>query len=670
MAATSATDVNQTRAKARDKSATRIAILDAARRVATRSGSDKLTLAEVATEAAMARGTVYGYFRSREELLQSVLADDLTKVAQAMSGMEFPAEAPEAPPAQTQASAQIIAMPAPVVPAAEPAAESKPATSAAAEGESEDFFKELGAVQGETRNEPAIAAAVETQPDVEEVIEPAELPAVAEPNHYAEQKAQLDHILSKLAPNDPENSEGSAAAMSRFDRRLRVVERTLLELQGHQERSEQTSSTSVGSISENLRGLNQRLEEAERRQREAVADLRADSREAARRLDALEARRLAAMPEPESMVTPAVAKAADLAKTEIAEPANSEPLPEPAHSEPAEEAVPPNEGESPVEPGAAEANKPEETQAAETSDSKVSVTYLAAARRSAQAAVMSARTSERKPKSWLFRIPKKYLMFTCGLMSVVVVIVGVLVVQRMSAIAAHADTMPAGFAKRVAMHTFGTKRMAAATPLDMLSALASGGNAKAQLIVGLKYLKGSDSVAKNPIAAAQWIAKAARHGEPMAQYWAGYVYQHGLGVSVDPDEALRWYEASADQGNTKAMYNLGVGFAQGWTGAKDTPEAARWFARAARLGFVDAQFNLAVLYERGEGLPPSLTDAYKWYSVAAANGDAESKKRLDAIATQLDADDLAAAQRSAMMFTPTPVVQQANTMPALDLKRT
>jgi TPR repeat protein len=306
----------------------------------------------------------------------------------------------------------------------------------------------------------------------------------------------------------------------------------------------------------------------------------------------------------------------------------------------------------------------------EPESAKASVTYLAAARNSAR---LAAETSnpEKKSKSWLYRIPRKYLVFTCALMSVVTLTIGVLVVQRASALAANAETISPRIAGHTAVHrSIAPRRLAVVSPLDELSALAAAGNGKAQLIVGLKYLKGTDGIAINPVEAARWIARAAQRGEPMAQYWAGYIYQHGVGVSADPDAALRWYEAAADQGNTKAMYNLGVGYAQGWGGAKDAPEASRWFARAARLGYVDAQFNLAVLYERGLGVPPNLSDAYKWYAIAAKSGDAESKKRLVAITTQLNADDLEAAQRSVLMFQPTPAVVEANTLPTIDFKRT
>jgi localization factor PodJL len=261
-------------------------------------------------------------------------------------------------------------------------------------------------------------------------------------------------------------------------------------------------------------------------------------------------------------------------------------------------------------------------------------------------------------------------MFACAFMSMVVLVIGVLVVQRATALAASAGTITAAAVRHTMQHaaTAPKQQLAMVTPLDELSALAANGNGKAQLLIGLKYLKGEDGP-KKPEEAAQWIGRAAQRGEPMAQYWAGYIYQHGIGVSADQDEAMHWYEAAADQGNMKAMYNLGVGYAQGWAGARDVPEASRWFTRAARFGFVDAQFNLAVLYERGQGVPSSLSDAYKWYAVAARNGDTESKKRLAAIVTQLDADDLAAAQRSADTFRPTPTVPEANTLPVLDQKR-
>jgi len=200
--------------------------------------------------------------------------------------------------------------------------------------------------------------------------------------------------------------------------------------------------------------------------------------------------------------------------------------------------------------------------------------------------------------------------------------------------------------------------------LDRLSQLATAGNAKAQTIVGLKYLNG-DGTPVNESQAAAWLEKAAQAGEPVAQYRLGTLYEHGKGVAADPVKASHWYLAAAMQGNRKAMHNIAVAFAEGTGVKKDLTEAVRWFSKAASLGLTDSQFNLAVLYERGQGVPQSLVDAYKWYSIAAAGGDAESKSRRDALATQLSADDRAAAQHAAESFRAQSPDQHANMPPQL-----
>ncbi len=198
--------------------------------------------------------------------------------------------------------------------------------------------------------------------------------------------------------------------------------------------------------------------------------------------------------------------------------------------------------------------------------------------------------------------------------------------------------------------------------LDRLTALANSGDPKAELIVGLKYLNGQSTPA-NDAEAAKWLEKAAASGQPVAQYRLGTLYERGKGVAADPEKAARWYQAAALQGNRKAMHNLAVALAEGTGVKKDLAEAARWFSKAASLGLADSQFNLAVLYERGQGVPQSLLDAYKWYAIAAAGGDSESKLRIEALATQISADDRAAAQHAADTFKARPIDSRANIAP-------
>ena len=202
-------------------------------------------------------------------------------------------------------------------------------------------------------------------------------------------------------------------------------------------------------------------------------------------------------------------------------------------------------------------------------------------------------------------------------------------------------------------------------PLDRLTALANAGNAKAELIVGLKYLDG-DGVPASDADAVKWLGRSAEAGEPVARYRLGTLLERGRGAAADPTKAVQWYEAAANQGNRKAMHNLAVAYAEGTGVKKDFVEASRWFSRAANLGLSDSQFNLAVLYERGLGVPQSLLNAYKWYAVAAAQGDTESKARLQAISAQMSDDDRAAAQKAADGFKPGPLDARANVAPAVE----
>ena len=42
--------------------------------------------------------------------------------------------------------------------------------------------------------------------------------------------------------------------------------------------------------------------------------------------------------------------------------------------------------------------------------------------------------------------------------------------------------------------------------------------------------------------------KAAKNGDPPAQYDVGVAYANGFGVTADDNEAMRWFLAAAEQG--------------------------------------------------------------------------------------------------------------------------
>ena len=80
------TGTKRARRRADEKTATRGAILEAARRVAARDGARALSLRGVAAEAGFAPAALYGYFRNKDELLVALAAEDLSGVARAMRG--------------------------------------------------------------------------------------------------------------------------------------------------------------------------------------------------------------------------------------------------------------------------------------------------------------------------------------------------------------------------------------------------------------------------------------------------------------------------------------------------------------------------------------------------------------------------------------------------------
>jgi localization factor PodJL len=215
---------------------------------------------------------------------------------------------------------------------------------------------------------------------------------------------------------------------------------------------------------------------------------------------------------------------------------------------------------------------------------------------------------------------------------------------------------PARLAEHVATKRVSSVSAASGTSgQDRTVALAKGGDAHAQLQIGLRELAKNDTAG-----AATWLERAAIQGVPVAQYRLGTLYASGRGVAADKIKAFHWYLAAARSGNRKAMSNLAVSYAQGDGSLKNPQESGRWFLKAAQLGLSDAQFDLAILYERGLGVPQNLTDAYRWYVIAAKAGDKDSKDRVEALSSQLTTEDRAAAETAAAEFKPLPMNARAN----------
>ncbi len=89
-----------------------------------------------------------------------------------------------------------------------------------------------------------------------------------------------------------------------------------------------------------------------------------------------------------------------------------------------------------------------------------------------------------------------------------------------------------------------------------------------------------------------WLGEAEK-GSAEAQYYAGTIYERGLGATADYPQAAAWYRKSADQGDKRAAISLGRLFEQGLGVAKDPAEAFRWYATASDLSKA-ALLNLSI----------------------------------------------------------------------------
>lgn len=88
-----------------------------------------------------------------------------------------------------------------------------------------------------------------------------------------------------------------------------------------------------------------------------------------------------------------------------------------------------------------------------------------------------------------------------------------------------------------------------ATALKELRPLAEGGNAEAQLTLGLMYKMGQ-GVPQDYVKAAEWMHRSAKQGQSAAQGFLGVMYAGGQGVPQDYVKAHAYFAVAGAQGQT------------------------------------------------------------------------------------------------------------------------
>ena len=586
----------------------RKAIVAAARRIAERDGAEALTPETVAEEADCAPEAVRAEFADSNALQLAVVTDDLEELASLMrasadGGHTSDAHSPS--PADAELSLKEIQQAIGVV------------LGDAPDSFEQDFAADTDQVPDAFPDEIPDEPETQVAPHLQ-LCEAPNSPGAPDSQSIAVSIAELERNMARLEARPVD---------AWLERRLRVFERTLADIETRMEKVERDSAASISVANDGFKALEEHVEAALKSVTEQADDsgqrqgeLRLYINDLSRRLSLVEARR------------------------------GTDPVESPA---PAEWAMPQHEDACEAPP-----STDDEAVAADAGTSESgSENYLDAARRAARSAAAAAEKPKRKrlvalhfPEKIVLSLSRRTLhLITSILGAVVLLLMAGTLLKGQAAAPAAAAVAPQAFQM---------------SPDARVVALARAHDPGAALIVGLKFLNG-DGVARDLPSAVYWLRVAAKGHEPVAEYWLGTFYERGLGVAENRAQAMQWYEAAATAGNVKAMYRLGVAEVEGWNGEPDYAQGAKWFQAAARLGVVDSEYNLGVLYERGEGLVQSFANAFTWYAIAAGQGDFGSKARLDVLASQLAASDVEAAQKAAAAFSPAIPNTAANEAPTV-----
>lgn len=125
--------------------------------------------------------------------------------------------------------------------------------------------------------------------------------------------------------------------------------------------------------------------------------------------------------------------------------------------------------------------------------------------------------------------------------------------------------------------------------------------------------------------------EVAKHNYPYAQYAMGYLYEKGLGISIDKNKSFRWYKMAADNGQVAAMAKISNFYFEGFGIELDHKLSIEWKTKAATKGHTYSQSSLAFNYFDGDIIDKDIKKATHWFTEAANLGDNIAQFMLGAI---------------------------------------
>ena len=170
---------------------------------------------------------------------------------------------------------------------------------------------------------------------------------------------------------------------------------------------------------------------------------------------------------------------------------------------------------------------------------------------------------------------------------------------------------------------------------------------RCEVIAATAYLTG-DLIKQDYGKAVEWYSKAAELGDGAAAEKLAYMYDRGLGVSVDKAQSLKWLQRAANLLYAPAAYELGLAYESNNGVSVDLAKAKKLYEEAAALAFVPAFAALGSMYADGRGVKQDREKALAYYMAAANSGLAESKAKMEQLSAQLSPKQVTAAKQDAV----------------------
>ena len=115
----------------------------------------------------------------------------------------------------------------------------------------------------------------------------------------------------------------------------------------------------------------------------------------------------------------------------------------------------------------------------------------------------------------------------------------------------------------------------------------------------------------------------------------------------DYKTALKEFIISAKEGDAGAQFYLGFMYGDGKGVTQHYKEAVKWYRKAADQGSSDAQHSLGLMYYNGKGVVQNYIKAHMYWNLAARQGNKSARKTRSIVEKKMTAGQIAKAQEMA-----------------------